>query len=312
MRTYRRWRKEGRIVADKRPTAKRPTPKNRLTPEEEQLIINVCNSKPYEELPVSQIYPKLLDLNVYIASPSTFYRVLRRHEQMVHRHRAKPGRRHTPPTTYTAHGPNEVYTWDITYCPSQVNGLFYYLYMVMDIYSRKIVGYEVHERESGSYAAELLQRIYLKERIQNKPLVLHSDNGSPMKCYTMKAKMEALNVTPSYNRPRVSDDNPFSESLFKTVKYHPSFPKGGFKSLADARAWSGSFVTWYNHEHQHSKINFVTPNERHEGRDHEILAKRKALLESVKAARPERWSRGIQNLTPAGAVTLNPEKVQRK
>ena len=266
MRTYRRWRKEGRIVADKRPTAKRPTPKNRLTPEEEQLIINVCNSKPYEELPVSQIYPKLLDLNVYIASPSTFYRVLRRHEQMVHRHRTKPGRRHTPPTIDTAHGPNEVYTWDITDCPSPVNGLFYDLDRVMDGLlvlnkrSRKIVGYEVHERESGSDAAELLQRIDLKERIQSKPQIitllerLHSDNGPPMKCSTLKAKMEALNVTPSYHRPRVSDDNPFSESLFKTVKYHPSFPKSGFKSLADARAWSGSFVAWYNHEHQHSKI----------------------------------------------------------
>ena len=165
----------------------------------------------------------------------------------------------------------------------------------------------MHESESGEYAASLLERTYLREKILNKPLVLHSDNGSPMKSYTMKAKMAALNVTSSYNRPRVSNDNPYSESLFKTTKYHQSWPSSGFDDLSSARAWVAQFVEWYNHEHQHSKINFVTPNERHIGADETVLAKRREVLVRARNIHPERWMGDIQNCQPIGAVTLNPD-----
>lgn len=268
----------------------------------------MCNQDEYAHLPPSQIYPKLLDNGVYIASPSTFYRVLKRHNQLSHRGRVKVAKKRRPPTTYTATGPNQVYTWDITYCPTSVQGMFYYLYMIVDIYSRKIVGYEAHHCESGEHASELLQRTYWRERILNKPLVLHSDNGAPMKSLTMKAKMESLNVTSSYNRPRVSNDNPYSESLFKTVKYHRSWPKAGFNSLEETRDWVNKFVHWYNNEHQHSQIKYITPNERHEGKDLAILSHRKEVILAAKATNPERWAGDIQNLEPVGNITLNPEK----
>ena len=142
----------------------------------------------------------------------------------------------------------------------------------------------------------------------NNNLVLHSDNGAPMKSQTMKAKLEELSVESSYNRPRVSNDNPYSESTFRTLKYRPDWPSSGFESLAEAQNWVQKFVDWYNEEHKHSKINFVTPSERHDGVDGKILAKRKRVLEAKKAERPDRWSKDIRNCEPAGVVMLNPDK----
>ena len=189
-----------------------------------------------------------------------------------------------------------------------VKGLFYYLYLFEDIFSRKIVGYEVYEQECGERAAELVQRCMLREQCLHKPLVLHSDNGAPMKAQTMKAKLEELGVLSSYSRPRVSNDNPYSEALFRTLKYRPEWPSSGFVSLSDARDWVQSFSHWYNNKHRHSKINFVTPAQRHAGQDRELLLKRKAVLEAAKKANPNRWSKDVRNCEPVGAVTLNPDK----
>ena len=155
----------------------------------------------------------------------------------------------------------------LTYCPSKVRGFYYYLYLIEDIYSRKIVGWEVHERESGSLAAELLQRTVLREQCFKSPLVLHSDNGAPMKSVTLKAKMEELCITGSHSRPSVSNDNPYSESLFRTLKYSPQWPSQGFKDLQTIRDWVQRFAAWYNNEHCHSRIGFVTPEQRHRGDD---------------------------------------------
>jgi len=180
--------------------------------------------------------------------------------------------------------------------------------MILDIFSRKIVGVEVHDQELGEYAAELLQRATWSEKCVNNDLVLHSDNGAPMKAQTMKAKMEELGVLPSYSRPRVSDDNPYSEALFRTLKYRPEWPSSGFASLDAARDWVQKFVDWYNNKHRHSKINFVTPAQRHRGEDKMILASRELVLEKAKKAHPLRWSRDVRNCQPAGPVSLNPEK----
>ncbi len=206
-------------------------------------------------------------------------------------------------------GPCEVWCWDITYCPSTVRGQFYYLYMIEDLYSRKIVGYEVHEAESGEYAAQLLQRSQLREQCLHKPLVLHSDNGAPMKAQTMKAKLEELGVLPSYSRPRVSNDNAFVESLFRILKYRPQWPSTGFTSLDEARLWVDRFVRWYNTEHRHSKLRFVTPEQRHTGEDAVLLEQRKQVLEHAKQNMPSRWgTRAVRNCKPVGPTTLNPEK----
>jgi putative transposase len=212
------------------------------------------------------------------------------------------------PTSYSACKANELWSWDITYLASTVKGQFYYLYLFEDIFSRKVVGYEVYEQECGERAGNLLQRCMLREQCLNTPLVLHSDNGAPMKAQTMRAKMEELGVLPSYSRPRVSDDNPYSEALFRTLKYRPEWPSSGFISLEAARDWVQTFVNWYNNKHRHSKINFVTPAQRHRGEDKVILASRELVLEKAKKAKPLRWSREVRNCQPAGPVSLNPEK----
>ncbi|WP_226598064.1 IS3 family transposase [Marinobacter nauticus] len=309
LRTYRRWFREGEVQPDKRPEAVRPRPANKLSEAERQQILSTCNSARYESLPPSQIVPSLMDEGLYLASESSFYRILKAHNQLNHRGQSFAPQRSREATTHHASGPCEVWCWDITYCASTVRGQFYYLYMFEDVYSRKIVGYEVYETESGDYAAGLLQRCLLREQCLHRPLVLHSDNGAPMKAQTMKAKLEELGVLPSYSRPRVSNDNAFSESLFRTLKYRPGWPSSGFNSLEEARRWVDRFVNWYNHEHKHSKLRFVTPHERHRGEDAAILAQRQRVLEQAKKRTPGRWGRRpIRNCEPVGSTTLNPEK----
>lgn len=309
LRTYRRWYLDGVVQADRRPTAVRPAPANRLSAAEQEQIVELCNSPAYSQLPPSQIVPDLLDKGIYIASESSFYRVLKAAGQLHHRGRALAPKISAAPTTHRASGPCQVWCWDITYCPSTVRGQFYYLYMFEDLYSRKIVGYEVHEAESGEYAAQLLQRSQLREQCLRKPLILHSDNGAPMKAQTMKAKLEELGVLPSYSRPRVSNDNAFVESLFRVLKYRPRWPSSGFASLEEARQWVDQFVRWYNTEHRHSKLRFVTPAQRHAGEDAQLLGQRKRVLEQAKQSMPSRWgTRPVRNCEPVGATTLNPEK----
>lgn len=309
LRTYRRWYLDGAVQADRRPTATRPAPANRLSIAEQEQIVELCNSPAYSQLPPSQIVPDLLDKGIYIASESSFYRVLKAADQLHHRGRALAPKRNAAPTTHRASGPCQVWCWDITYCPSTVRGQFYYLYMFEDLYSRKIVGYEVHETESGEYAAQLLQRSQLRERCLRKPLILHSDNGAPMKAQTMKAKLEELGVLPSYSRPRVSNDNAYIESLFRVLKYRPRWPSSGFASLGEARQWVDQFVRWYNTEHRHSKLRFVTPAQRHAGEDAQLLGQRKRVLEQAKQSLPARWgTRPVRNCEPIGPTTLNPEK----
>ncbi|WP_373092786.1 IS3 family transposase [Zhongshania sp.] len=308
LRTYRRWYRGGQVQVDRRPEIQRPEPSNKLSNEERQAIVDVANEAKYARSPPSQIVPALLDQGIYLGSESSFYRILNERGQLNHRGRSQAPKKIMRPTSHTASGPNEVWSWDITYLASTVRGQFYYLYLFEDIFSRKIVGYEVHEQECGERAAELIQRCMLREQCLGKPVVLHSDNGAPMKSQTMKAKMEELGVLSSYSRPRVSNDNPFSESLFRTLKYRPEWPSSGFASLSDARSWVQNFSDWYNNEHRHSKLNFVTPAQRHAGLDEVLLLKRKHVLETAKAARPDRWSKDVRNCKPIGAVTLNPEE----
>lgn len=297
------------MQADQRSVATKPVPANKLTPQEREQIIEICNRPAYSHLPPSQIVPDLLDKGIYIASESSFYRVLKAAGQQHHRGRSVAPKRRAKPTTYTASKPCKVWCWDITYLPSQVRGQFYYLYMYEDIYSRKIVGYEVHNTECGEHAADLIQRCVLAEQCFKKPLVLHSDNGAPMKALTFKAKLEELGIQSSYSRPRVSNDNPFVESMFRTLKYRPQWPSSGFASREAARAWVEKFVLWYNTKHRHSKLNFVTPEQRHNNEDAHILAQRKKVLQAARRQHAERWNgRPVRDCRPVVATTLNPEK----
>ena len=309
VRTYRRWFKGGEVGSDARPSACRPVPKNKLSEPERKHIVDTCLAPGHASLPPSQLVPKLLDEGLYLGSESTFYRVLKENNLQHRRGRAAIPQKRAKPTSYEASAPNQVYCWDITYLPSRVRGQFFYLYLFEDIFSRKIVGADVYDTESGDDAKQLFQRVLINESITGQPLVLHADNGAPMKSQTFRAKLDELGVTASHSRPRVSDDNPYAESLFRTLKYCPQWPSSGFENLAEARAWVEKFVRWYNSEHKHSKLNFVTPQERHTGQDIEVLAKRKQVLEAAKAAMPARWgSRSVRNCEPAGSVWLNPEK----
>jgi len=225
---------------------------------------------------------------------------------------SKETKRSKPPATHIATGANLVWSWDISYLPANVRGMFFYLYLIEDIFSRKIVGWEVHNSETGESAAELMQRTVIAEQCFRKPLVLHSDNGSPMKSYTLQSKLVDLGITPSHSRPRVSNDNAFSESLFRTLKYCPQWPSQGFASLEIARDWVKSFVHWYNNEHRHSRIKFVTPAQRHRGEDKAILEKRDNIYRLAKSKCPERWSGNTRDWNPIGSVALNPEKEEQK
>ena len=310
VRTLQRWRSPTVNVpcSDGRPTAVRPAPAHALSHAERAALVEVCNTPAFASLPPSQIVPKLADQGRYLASESTFYRVLKAEGQAAHRGQAR-ARQRREPTTHTATAPNQVWTWDITWLPSTVAGRFFYLYLVVDLYSRFGVAWEVHECEAGEHAATLLQHAVWRERLPDgvRP-VLHQDNGSPMKAQTFRIKLAELGIAQSFSRPRVSDDNAFVEAFFRTLKYAPIWPRRGFASVEEARAWVQQFMQWYNHAHQHSQIRFVTPAQRHRGEDAAILAARAEVYAAAKARTPSRWSRDIRNWTPIGEVTLNPER----
>ena len=282
-------------------------PANKLSEAERQQLRELATSPEFVDLSPHQIVPKLADMGFYIASESTLYRLLHEDALDAHRGRAKPPTRRRP-DPHTATGPNQVWYWDITYLRSPVAGMFYYLYLFLDVWSRKIVGWAVLEQECNEEAARLFRQICANQGLDPEGLVLHADNGGPMKGATMLATLQKLGVVPSFSRPSVSDDNAFVESLFRTAKYRPGYPSGAFESLDAARTWVRGFVTWYNEEHQHSTIRFVTPAQRHEGRDVEILAHRHEVYQRARARHPERWSRGTRDWSPIETVTLNPRR----
>ncbi|MGB5733093.1 MAG: IS3 family transposase [Thiohalocapsa sp.] len=307
VRTHQRWTRDGGVREDQRPLIDRATPANALCAEETQAILDACHRPDHASLPPDQIVVRLLDQEaLYLGSVSTFYRVLRRHGEVTYRGRAKMPKRQTRPTTYHAVAPNRLWSWDCTWLPGPVKGTYYYLVMIIDIFSRKVVGWEVFLGESADNAQCVLERAVLAEQVIQQPLVLHADNGSAFKAATLLEKLRDMNIEPSFSRPRVSNDNPYSEALFRTCKYVPTYPVNGFANLPIARDWVQGFVRWYNHEHRHSGIRFVTPAERHAGNDTAILNRRHALNEQARSRNPSRWSGKTRNWEPVGSVALNP------
>ena len=311
VRTLQRWKAgDGLVRGDRRPDAVREPPAHALSEAERARLLQVANEPRFADVPPARIVPMLADEGVYLASESSFHRVLRAAGQSGHRGRAKAPQASRPPTTHVAMAPNQVWCWDMTFLPSVVAGRWFYLYLILDLYSRKIVGWEVHETDSADHAAHLVRRTALAEGIHTagqKP-VLHGDNGATLKATTVLAMLHWLGIKPSYSRPRVSDDNAYAEALFRTAKYRPEFPAKGFVGLEEARAWGGRFVHWYNVEHRHSGIGYVTPGQRHTGEDQALLAARHKVYTRARAANPRRWSGATRDWTPRGAVTLNPER----
>lgn len=305
-RTLQRWQVD-QSRGDQRPE-RTQMPTNRLSALEREHLLTVVNSDEFGSLPPSQIVPILADRGEYIASESTIYRIMRAENQLRHRGAERPAQRRHKPRAHSAIAPNQLFSWDITYLPTPVKGIYFYLYLFMDIFSRKIVGWQIYDAESSELAGEVMRDICAREAIKPDQVVLHSDNGNPMKGATMLATLQALGVAPSFSRPAVSNDNPYSESLFKTLKYRPAYPRQAFENLLAARQWVGVFVQWYNEEHRHSAINFVTPSERHAGLDTALLEKRAIVYEAAKNRSPERWSGTTRNWQPILVVHLNPDQ----
>ena len=185
-----------------------------------------------------------------------------------------------------------------------MRGQFFYLYLMLDLFSRKIVGWQVHLTESMALSSQLLHQTVVKEGADSRKLTLHADNGGPMKGSTMLAKMQQLGIVPSFSRPRVSDDNAYAEAFFRHLKYAPSWPTKPFATVEQARAWVATFVAWYNDQHRHSGIRFVTPAQRHEGKEASVLAEREAVYAKAKARHPERWRGRMRDWSPVGEVAL--------
>ncbi len=282
-----------------------------LSDEEKGLIVSLANSEKYRDLSPAKIVPTLADEGKYIASESSFFRILRSEKMMAHRSHSSP-RKVTPPEELKATRANQIWSWDITYLKTAIRGKFYYLYLPMDVFSRMIVHWEIHEFENSDLSSLMIENATMKNNITKDQVVLHSDNGGAMKGATMLATLQRIGVVPSFSRPSVSNDNPYSESLFKTLKYCPQYPEKGFESLDDARTWMEKFVHWYNQIHLHSSIRFVTPYSRHYGQDIEVLENRKTVYEEAKAKNPKRWSRQIRDWNQDQQVFLNPKKIREE
>lgn len=283
-------------------------PANRFTDDERAKTLATLALPTYRNLPPAKVVATLADRGEYVASERTMYRLLAQSDQLGHRGHAAP-RRARVPNEHCARGANQVWSWDITYLKTRVRGSYYYAYVVVDIWSRMIIGAKVHIAENSVLSSELLAACCTNQGLNkaSRPaLVLHADNGSPMKGATLLATLEKLGVVPSFSRPRVSDDNAYSESLFRTLKHCPQFPSGGvFDSVEHAQMWLDSFVRWYNFEHQHSAIRYVTPSARHTGSEQTQLSQRASVFAAARTRHPERWTTVTRNWQPIGDVYLN-------
>ncbi len=273
-RTISRWTENS--DGDKRSSTKKELV-NKMSVHEEEQIISMCCGERFRNTAPNEIVAILAEEGTYIASESTMSRVLRKRGLLKHITESKPGTKSKKPEELKTTGPNQVLSW------------------------------EVHSYESGDVASEIMKKLERKRCL--KGVHLHSENGSPMKPATMLATLQNLGVAPSFSRPQVSNDNPYSESLFRTLKYNAGYPKS-FESIEAAREWVAKFVNWYNNEHRHSRIKYVTPMQRHTGEDKEILGKRKKTYEAARLKNSGRGSKNIRNWDHIDTVYLNPADVQ--
>ncbi|MBN2547247.1 MAG: IS3 family transposase [Spirochaetes bacterium] len=302
LRMIQRW--ESGDLIDKRKGAAK-TVGNKLTKEEETKIIDVCCDKRFIDLNPYQIVAILAQEGIYLASESSIYRVLRENKLLKNRSGCR-NRVYKKPDEIKADGPDQVYSWDITYLKTKIRGIYYYLYVFMDIWSRKITAWGIFEEESGENAKKILEDYCMANGIKLK--AVHSDNGAPMKSAIFLGLLEFLGVTKSFSRPRTSNDNAYSESLFKTVKYCAGHP-GFFGSLEEAKNWFENFLKWYNTKHLHSGIMYVTPEDRHNGKDKEILKLRRNTYINARLKNPARWSRHCKKWEHKEVVSMNSKTI---
>jgi transposase InsO family protein len=267
----------------------RPTPSRALSKAEKAEVRGVLNSERFCDSSPRQVYAKLQDEDgVYLCHWSTMYRVLGEHDEVKERRRQRQHIKRAKPQL-RATGPNQVWSWDITQLKGQ--GCFYYLYAIVDVFSRYLVGWIVATRESGELAEKLIAETCAKQEIEEDQLILHSDRGSAMRSKTVREMLDDLGVEKSHSRPYTPMDNPYSESQFKTMKYRPEYP-GQFDGVIQARQWTRAFVHWYNNEHHHTGLALMTPATVHYGQVKSVRERRQAVLDAAYAAHPERFVAG--------------------
>jgi putative transposase len=281
-----------------------------LTREERYTVLETLCSEAFCDLPPAQVFTRLLDEGTYLCSVRTMYRILTEHGLTGERRRGghqTPGRYPIPVVHATR--PNEAWTWDVTKLRGPAKGVLYFLYTILDIYSRKIVGWTLATRESEHIARELIKTTIEREGVPEGQLTLHADRGGPMISGTVAELLDSLNVRKSHNRPRVSNDNPFVESSYKTMKYRPDYPNR-FEGLQAARAWCRGFFAWYNSEHYHSGIAFLTPAVLHAGQHHDVLERRQATLERAYAQNPHHFTKPPKPADPPKEAWINRPTIQ--
>jgi putative transposase len=283
----------------------RPTPAQTLSADEREQVRETLNSARFQDQAPRQVYAALLDEGEYLCHWRTMYRVLATHDEVRERRNLlRHPQYHKPELLATA--PNQVWSWDITKLRGPVKWTYFYLYVLLDIYSRYVVGWLIAERETAALAQELVATTCQRQGIAREQLILHADNGGPMRAKSLALLLADLGVSASHSRPHTSDDNPFSEAQFKTLKYHPGYPDR-FGSIQDARAWARPFFDWYNDDHYHTGLNLLTPSCVHYGQAEAIRQQRQTVLNAAYAAHPERFSKGLPLVAaPPKAVWINP------
>jgi putative transposase len=291
------------------PARPRPKPKRTLRDAERKAVCDTLNSQRFQDAAPRQVYATLLDEGIYLCSWSTMYRILHacsevreRRNQLQHPNYAKP--------ELLATAPNQVWSWDITKLKGPVTWTYYYLYVILDIFSRYVVGWLIAEREAAYLAKELIDQTCAKQSIDRGQLALHADRGASMRSKPVAQLLADLGVTKTHSRPYTADDNPYSEAHFKTLKYRPDFPER-FGSLQDARVWARPFFHWYNHEHYHTGLGLMTPAMVHHGQAVAVRDQRNQVLLAAYAARPERFVKGppVAPALPAEVWINKPQEV---
>ncbi len=291
-----------RVVTERAPA---PPPPRALAACEKAKVRETLNSDRFADQAPREVYATLLDEGVYHCSVPTMYRILRENAEVVERRSQLRHPAYAKPRL-SASGPNQVWSWDITKLLGPAVGLYFYLYVLLDLFSRFVVGWLVAEREVAALAEQLIAESCLRQLIARDQLTLHSDRGAPMTAKSLSVLLTDLGVTPSLARPRLPDDNAFSEAQFKTVKYHPTFP-GRFGGIQDARTWCQQLFRWYNHEHHHTALGLMTPAAVHTGEAPQLHQQRQVVLAAAFAAHPERFVRGLPQPPALPAVVwLNP------
>jgi transposase InsO family protein len=303
IRTLQRWKKNG--TSDRRKGSKKHVVR-KLDEETEEKILKICINSTYRDMTPHEIVPRLLDQGEYIASVSTFYRILRKNKLNGYRGNTRIRKKRNKPPERIATGPDQVWCWDITWLPRDVKGYFYYAYTILDIFNREIVGWAIHEVEDEKLAGQLFRDTVCRRDIRFE--YLHSDNGNPMKGVSLRAFLKELDVKLSYSRPRVSNDNPYVESLYRTLKYKPGYPQR-FRSLDEARLWMADFVYWYNTYHMHSGLDYVSPKDIRTGKAYETFKNRNKVMARAMQENPQRWGcRAPKIWGNSTKVYLNKEK----